>query len=120
MRIDKINNTNFQAGKLRLSNLTAENLRNLDALREIAEKRNIDISIYKKDGGKYLKNYDMYFVTCTKVFKTCFNVKNPETYHSLGLTIHPKKIVPETLSENVYNVVLETTENVKKIMLAQE
>ena len=114
MHVDKINNIIFQAGKLNFLNVKPEVFVNVDALEAFAKKENIDISIYRKDGKSYFANYDMYFIKCTKIFRNFFKSGKTTCFNKLGLTIHPKKIVPETLSENVYNVVLETTENIKK------
>ena len=114
MRIDKINNTNFQAGKLNYINVKPEIFTNTDSLKALAEKGKLDISIYKKDGGNYFANYDMYFVKCTKSFKNILKLNKTTFCNRIGLTIHPKKIIPETLSENVYNVVSEIAENIPK------
>lgn len=114
MRIDKIDNTSFQAGNLKFLNVAPECFVNSSTLKEIAVKTNMDITIYKKDGEKFFKNYDMYFVQCTKVLKNYLLPLKQKPCHRMGLTIHPKNIVPKTLSENIYNIALETAENFDK------
>ena len=114
MHINKIDNTNFQAGKVSLVHVKPGTFNNLRELKNLAKEKDVDISISKTFDRKYLPNYDIYTIFITKLMEKGLKSRKIKLLKSSGIIVHPKKGNKETLSENIYYEALETTNKISK------
>lgn len=68
MHIEKIHNTNFNAGLVELQNLSVSKIRSYDAIRKIAEDKGVDLFIVKADKFTKRPDVDIYMVMATKEY----------------------------------------------------
>ena len=117
MKLLRIEKTNFTAGNIRLKNLPENNLQTLDAIKKIAEDKDIDIFIGQNKHVKNLPIENIYTIIASKsipiiervFYKTGVILKKGEAF-----AIMSKNASKEEMSVRVYNAVITAIENLEK------
>ena len=111
MRIEPISQTNFNAGSVKLRNINIEGLYTYDAIKKIAENRDIDISIAKNKKSKYLPLEDLYTVVTSKFVKNKgFFTTGGKMFLGTGCAIMSKDASKEETSVKIFNAVIKAIE----------
>ena len=113
MQVPKIQNNgfnkSFQAGIVKLNGIQPQDILQYDAIKEIAEKDKLDISIRKATGTEYARNKHFYTVVATKEMK-----EFPYTAYGTDCAVIDKCHNPESVSEKIYRAVIRSTERLAR------
>lgn len=101
MQILPINPTNFKAGNIKLSNINAENLYCLKAIKKLADDYKLDFYIIKNKTNEYLPSNDCYLAFA----------KNENNKRGIYCNITKRYMNKIESSVNVFNTVLGAIEN---------
>ena len=104
MKVSQISQTNFSAGSIYLKNIDSNKLKCYDAIKKMAEDKNIDIFLSKREDSYYLPTNDMYLI-----FANMLGGK-----HSANCELINKKANPDEVSVRLYNLAVDIIEKVEK------
>jgi len=108
MHIQSINNINYK-GTIKLKNISLDKLHTYDAIKKIADDKNIDVFITKNNNSKFLPLEDFYAIWVKN---------NTEDINKLKLgsdcAIINKRVSEEEASVKIYNTVMKAVENLEK------
>ncbi|MCR5265411.1 MAG: hypothetical protein K6E29_02305 [Cyanobacteria bacterium RUI128] len=113
MKIDKVDNVKFEAGKINLKRVSADNITSYEAIKNIAEDKGMDIFISKNKKSKYLPRENMFLVLAYKdrpVVERNFFQVGTQTSHAVSCFIANKNIKNEELGVRIYNATMSAIE----------
>lgn len=106
MKVSQISQTNFTAGIFYLKNIDTNKVKCCDAIKKMAEDRNIDIYIIKRQDPYHLPTHDLY-----TIIGNMLGVK-----HSTNCELINHKTSAGELSVRIYNAAVNTMEHIEKIL----
>ena len=107
MKVSQISHNNFTAGSIYLKNIDTNKVKCCDAIKKMAEDRNIDIYIIKRQDPYYLPTHDLY-----TIIGNMLGAK-----HSTNCELVNHKTSPGELSVRIYNAAVNTMEYIEKNLL---
>jgi hypothetical protein len=117
MKLSQIDRTNFSAGLIQLKRVNKNKIASIDAIKKIAEDRDIDIFISKNQKSKYLPLEDMYMIMASKdvpLIRRGFFSAGYVTKHGMGCVIVNKKVSNEELSVKIFNASMSALDVLEK------
>ena len=103
MKVSQINKTNFCAGSIFLNNINKNQFKSFDAIKKIAEDKNIDIFISKNENSYFHPADNIYTATTNKLGYS----------HGFAYTIINKKSCAEEVSVKIFNTVMNAIERLE-------
>ncbi len=118
MKISQIDSTNFMASTFQLQRVNAKKIKSLEAIKKIAEDKNVDIFILKNGASMNSSTEDMYMVMASTDV-SAIGKKNPrhKIEQSKNCMIVSKKIPKEELSVRIYNAAVSAIEALENKIL---
>jgi len=104
MKVSQICQTNFMAGRIYLKNIDTDKIKCYDAIKKMAEDRNIDMYIIKRHDSYYLPTHDLY-----TIIGNMLGAK-----HSTKCELINHKTSAEELSVRIYNTAVNIMEHILK------
>lgn len=101
MLLSPINQTCFSA--IPLININPQKYNSLEAIKKIAEDRNLKVYINKKNSSKYFPNGDLYTIMTISPNKK-FGIHNDTISHNVN---------PKELSVKIFNAFMDTLEQIR-------
>ena len=104
MKVSQISQTNFMAGSIYLKNIDANKVKCYEAIKKMAEDKDIDIYIIKRQNPYHLPSRDLY-----TIIGNMLGAK-----HSTHCELINHKTNQEELSVRIYNAAVNTMEQILK------
>ena len=117
MRIEPINNVNFQAGNVKLVNINPKKLLSLEAFEKFAKDKNIDIFIAQSKTVQAKTKEKLFTVVASKdlpdVTRGLFYADKAPV-RSAAFALINKDASSEEISVKIYNTVISAIENLQR------
>ena len=103
MKVSQVTKTNFTAGSIYLKNIDSNEIKSLNAIRKIAEDKNIDFFISKREDSFYLPTHNMYLLFANRL----------GGLHTAACELVDKKTGLSKLSVRLYNSAVNMMEKIE-------
>lgn len=117
MNINKINNIKFEAGNVYTNKINDNSLKSYNAIKKIAEEKNIDVYISRNHESRHLPAKDLYLVLATKE-KPIYNKSSLQTgvdfIRGASFSVVDKNAGNKELSVKIFNATMNAVENLEK------
>ena len=109
MKVSQISCTNFMAGSVRLNNINVDKLHTFDAIKKLADDKNLNISILHNKDSELLFNEHFYTVTAKNITEDLSKLKC-----GIASTFISKKVCAEEASVKIFNTAINAIEMLEK------
>jgi len=103
VKVSQIDKTNFCAGSLFLKDINKNQFQCFDAIKKIAEDKNVDVFISKKENSYFLPTDNLYTVIANKL-GGC---------HGVACAIVNKKTCAEGVSVKIFNAAMNAIDHLE-------